>query len=836
VDLVARRGRVRAGRGADRVNGALGLLVRRSLRTNRRAILGLALVIALAGGVALTSIAAARRTASAFPRYLDASKTSDLAINPVADDDSGENVAPVSVEVILGFIEQARRLPEVASDATYVGLEYTFLVDREGEPFAVQPEVVGSVDGRFFSQDRVAVIDGTLPDPDAPDEVLVNRSTAALLHLGIGSSVHLVVPDLSGGAEADPANLPLLGEATAHVTGIGLFPEEVLSDDVDGSPRLLATPALTRQFLELAGSYFWQGIRLAPGVSVAQGIRAYESMLPDTYQVNVQRTDTQVDRVERAVRPVVVALAVFGGVAFLAAVVLGALGALRLMTASAGGEERALQAVGLSRSQRRTVAAAPALAASVLGSLGAAALAIALSPLGPVGAVRVVEPDPGIHVDRLVVIGGTGLAGVVLVLLTLAAAHRATRSSGIVPSFPSRPSWLLARITGLGLGPNAVVGAGHALGSAGRRDGVPSRSTVVACVASVVALASAVTFGASVRSLIDTPPDYGWAADLAVNSGGGYDYFDPEGAEQAAATDGIDGLTVAGFATVSLDDREVNAIGILPVEGEPLVTVVDGRRPTERTDIALGASTARELHVGIGDEVPAAPGPLRVVGIVALPAIGPAASSHPSLGQGALMTLDGLSEVNENAYPSLALVHLTPGLDPQREGSRIVEAVVTAMGENPPEYADFVTGLRPSEVVGLAPASRTTYLLAGGLGVAAILALGLTLGASVRRRQRTYAVLGALGVDRRGLRRTVRWQLNLVTAVALVIGLPLGVACGRVAWAAFADQLGVATGARIPLLLLGTASAGLLLLANLIGEWPARRAGRRRDALALRDG
>jgi len=77
------------------VTGALGLLGRRSLRAHRRAILGLALVVALAGGVAFASVAAARRTASAFPRYLRSAHASDVAFNVVArnQDDHVKNIA-----------------------------------------------------------------------------------------------------------------------------------------------------------------------------------------------------------------------------------------------------------------------------------------------------------------------------------------------------------------------------------------------------------------------------------------------------------------------------------------------------------------------------------------------------------------------------------------------------------------------------------------------------------------------------------------------------------------------------------------------------------------------
>jgi predicted lysophospholipase L1 biosynthesis ABC-type transport system permease subunit len=203
------------------------------------------------------------------------------------------------------------------------------------------------------------------------------------------------------------------------------------------------------------------------------------------------------------------------------------------------------------------------------------------------------------------------------------------------------------------------------------------------------------------------------------------------------------------------------------------------------------------------------------------------------------MTLEGILNANPNAYPSLALVRVDVDVDVDGAADDIAARIAVAMSneypdEIAPELAAGYQDLRPSEVVGLAPASRTANLLAGLLGAASVLALGLTLSSSVRRRRRTDAVRSAIGLDRGDLRQTVRWQVNLVTLLALAVGLPIGVVLGRIAWIAFAEQLGVASDPQLPLALLAAAAAGLLLLANLVGEWPARTAGRRRQSIALR--
>jgi hypothetical protein len=69
----------------------------------------------------------------------------------------------------------------------------------------------------------------------------------------------------------------------------------------------------------------------------------------------------------------------------------------------------------------------------------------------------------------------------------------------------------------------------------------------------------------------------------------------------------------------------------------------------------------------------------------------------------------------------------------------------------------------------------------------------------------------------------------------LCAGIPLGVAAGRLAWSAFADLLGTSGGPRVPVLLIAAVAAGLLVVANLLGELPARSAARQGSALLQRD-
>ena len=69
--------------------GSLGLWVRSEWRNGWRSLLGLALLIALGGGVTLAALAGARRADTAIDRFLDAVATRiGLTVDAGMDDDA----------------------------------------------------------------------------------------------------------------------------------------------------------------------------------------------------------------------------------------------------------------------------------------------------------------------------------------------------------------------------------------------------------------------------------------------------------------------------------------------------------------------------------------------------------------------------------------------------------------------------------------------------------------------------------------------------------------------------------------------------------------------------
>ena len=105
---------------------------------------------------------------------------------------------------------------------------------------------------------------------------------------------------------------------------------------------------------------------------------------------------------------------------------------------------------------------------------------------------------------------------------------------------------------------------------------------------------------------------------------------------------------------------------------------------------------------------------------------------------------------------------------------------------------------------------------------------------SVARRRTETGLLKVLGFVRGQVAAAVCWQATTVALVGIVIGMPAGVAAGRVAWRVFATNLGVVpVPVAEPLLLAGLAAA-VLAAANLLAAIPALLAARSRPGELLR--
>jgi len=129
-------------------------------------------------------------------------------------------------------------------------------------------------------------------------------------------------------------------------------------------------------------------------------------------------------------------------------------------------------------------------------------------------------------------------------------------------------------------------------------------------------------------------------------------------------------------------------------------------------------------------------------------------------------------------------------------------------------------------------------VLAGLVVYFALLAtVGLVhaLATSVRRRRGLFAVWRTLGLTPAQVRRSVLTQATVVVGGGLLVGVPLGLAAGRVTWALVIGDLGVLDSPTTPGPALMLTAAAAVVTGLAVATPPARRAARRRPGPDLRE-
>jgi ABC-type lipoprotein release transport system permease subunit len=95
-------------------------------------------------------------------------------------------------------------------------------------------------------------------------------------------------------------------------------------------------------------------------------------------------------------------------------------------------------------------------------------------------------------------------------------------------------------------------------------------------------------------------------------------------------------------------------------------------------------------------------------------------------------------------------------------------------------------------------------------------------------------VLRALGLRPAQVRRATAWQSTTIALIALIVGLPVGVAGGRLVWRGYARGIGVLPEPATPALLLLVLAGATLLTANLVAAGPGWRESRARPIDSLK--
>ena len=625
-----------------------------------------------------------------------------------------------------------------------------------------------------------------------------------------------------------------------RVVGIDAAASEFPPQTGTGTDTVWATPAFYRAHRSGLNTYTGVALRLRHGTADLAAVQRELSRLTGGKYVQSYPLATQAVNTERSIHLQAVALWLVAGLlAVISVLVLGQL--LARMSFLDSVEYRTLRALGFSR---RILLVIGLARAGLIGLAGAAAgtlAALAVSPLLPVGLARVADPYPGMHADGVVF--GLGVVAAVLVTVavtawpTWRAASSGPAAAGLGVPAPAGaggrrgPRFLAGLTSGISSVP-AMLGIRLALQPGAGRTAVPVRSTVASAVVGVAALTGALVFSASLGHLLATPRLYGVTWDAYVSN------TQQNGVEGAIrGLTGRPGVTAwsAGYSGVPLTIRGVrtDAIAMLPGHHGSLLPVpVQGHLPREPDEITVGERTLAAMHARIGQTVAVSldgfrPGRYRIAGTAVFPTM----SDSLSLGKGATLSVAGLRRL---LPPSLAAPPLDTLLVRFRPGAG-GPAALNAVAAQAARLGPFaVQGpATPTDVVNFGRVQDLPLLLGAALSLLALVTIAHLLLTSVRRRRRDFAVLRSIGLTRRQVRAAVGWQAGTLTAVALGLGIPAGILCGRVAWRLFAGQLGILPVVVLPVILVLVVPAALLL-AVAVAAVPGESAARTRPAEILR--
>lgn len=797
----------------------VGALVRRGWPAS----VALVLLVGLGAGVAMEVVAAGRRTTTVYDRFVEFADPPELALTFCPP-----GMTEVDEESLLSCLtypgteerDVIADLPEVAAAAS--GAFRGVSVAPAGQPdrfspatsFVVRDHVMHSVDGQQL------LVEGRWYRPDRL-EVVINELLAERSGLGPGDEVVLTfaAPEELGNSGGDARFTGPSSRAT--VVGVGRGLEDLRASSGTGAQiheqTVLAGPAIAAATPEALG---FEGVLVNSHVPEAELLDALTARFGDQpFNATPAVGEEQRAAVREAISYEGRGVIVVGVLLALAAAVIAGQTIAR-QTRREFADVSLLRAIGFTRAQLWLAAAARGasigLPAAVLGVL----VAIALSPLGPVGVGRLAEPDPGVRVDVVVIAVG---AVAVLALSALSAWSPVRRA---VPGGPVSEAAHGRGAAATRLPP--AVGVGVRLGVSGRRGvGLPTGTAVAGVALAAAATVAALGLTASFDSLRSHPDRFGAPWDLSFgevvdgNVDGALQHIVANPDVRAAAA-------LAGTNAV-VGGRNAWVHAFRPVEGidsriQPPIS--DGRAPDAVDEIALGSVTMRELGVGLGDEVEVrsavTTGRSSTLTVVGAAVINDVYEHSP--GSGGVVSPEWIERWAPEVTPDPYVVALEPGAD--------VDALAAAIEADSPSV---VQGPVPQTAVqNVGRIRELPYLLAAFVGVLAAGAFAHALLLSVRRQHGQLAVLRALGFTRDQVGLSVSVHATVLAGVAVAVGVPLGVVAGRVGWRLIAEQLGVVTVEVTPLLSIAAVTAAVLLLANLVATVPAWRARRLGVADTLR--
>jgi ABC-type lipoprotein release transport system permease subunit len=759
-------------------------------------------------GVAAAGWAGARRTSVALPNYLGTQPNLPSAAALVNDPrfDAAKQA-------------QMRALPEVKT-------VFPFVV-----AIAIKAEPSGEANLIPSAQDTadllgLPIVRGRMADASRPDEIVVNQNMERKYGLNVGSTVtisqHVAPEDV---AQLPPGMAPrgvdLNFDQKLKVVGI--------SKSVDSEENW--TPS--------AGFYAEYGNRLAGFTNAFVQLRNGNADLPKFradmrrivgHEVNIESFDDLfgIPKIRTTMRVEESGLLLFALAVLLVGGVLVGQALARAVTAGAA-DLPTWRAMGADGTMAVRALVMPAFLAAAVGVVTGAVVTVALSERFPIGVARRYDLHVGYHVDWLVL--GLGVLAVVIAVVVTAtvAAFWSVTGRNDVRATPSTAGRLAAKG---GLPPALAIGSRLAVEPGRGRRAVPVRSALVGAIVGVLGVVGCFTFRAGLDDAAAEPQRAGVVWNLTIGSDSGA--FTPKQLTSITRDSDTERVLHAiWYRAIPINGVATPTYGMTALKGDIGPVMLTGHAPSSRDEIVFGPGTLKDLKLHVGDRVRVGGSPERmatVVGTALLPA-----SSHTDYDQSGWMTADAveslvgpLNKLDPNAFEDYALIRWKPGVSHHAAQ----KALEPQFGKNSDVY--FVPATLPVAVQSLRDLRSLPYALGVFFALLAAATVAHALVTTVRRRRRELAIMRSIGFTRRQSRVAIAWQATIIAVVGIVVGVPLGIAAGRLVWRWLAHNLPIVYVPPFAVIAVVLVIPAAIALANLLAAWPARSAARIRPAEALR--
>ncbi|MFE7192464.1 ABC transporter permease [Kitasatospora sp. NPDC057541] len=721
------------------------------------------------------------------------------------------------------LVGKVRAVPGVAAAYLDVTVDTATLTDSRGKAIDAAGGMSGFgakssipvLAGNWFDSDRSPVRLAGGRAPQGPDEAMLDRISADRAHVRIGDTIRVVaVP----------------GTFEARVTGIADFKAAS-----QGNTRVYVdTATAQRRLLGRPGAATSIGVDAAAGVTPADLRRSLAAALGDAVQVQA-KDPTAVSPDNGAGQTtdfLGMVMTGFAGVAVLVGVLL-IFNTFSMLVGARTRELGLLRAIGASRRQVNRSVLLEALVLGLLGStLGIGAgigLAVGLhaamasfgldlgsTPLvvGPaavlvgyaVGTVATLAAGviPARRAGRIPAMAalreaaapstrpgrGRTLTGAVLLLAgagLLIAGHAAAAPGMVltlIAFFPLGPALVRGVVPVLTaafprlFGPMGAIAVGNTLRNPRRTAATSAALMIGICVATAMAVSAA-----SASDSMAARTDRMLGADFIISGQHAQAQFGPEAAGTARRVPGIAEVvreritraTLTAGATTLSTTVYGDEPGF-PTAMHETYTAGDPRAALAHGQIVLVDAMAERLGVGIGDQVTLAGpgGPPVTLTIGAVQRQEPPGMSMGRVRLAPSVGFDVLSALAPTASDTTLFAFAARGADPTAVG----KALTTALAGYPQlavqDRAAYKASVRSSADQMLSMA----YGLLALAVVIAVLGVANTMAMSVGERTREIGMLRAVGASRREVRRMVRLESVVITALGAVSGVSLGVAWG----------------------------------------------------------